>query len=64
MIGHGADVNDPGGQHCNGVTPLHDASQNGHVDVVKFLVSSGASIEVTTKDVSTTKLLEIFDYFK
>ena len=39
----GADVNDPGGDHCGNVTPLHDSSQNGHIETVKLLISRGAN---------------------
>ena len=39
----GANVNDPGGDHCGNVTPLHDASQNGHFETVKLLISGGAN---------------------
>ena len=39
----GADVNDAGGDHCGNVTPLHDASQNGHIETVKLLISRGAN---------------------
>lgn len=52
LLEHGANVNDPGGAHCGGVTPLHDASQNGHLDVVKILVSWKANVHAKTKEVS------------
>ncbi len=46
-------MNDPGGPHCRGMTPLHDAVQNGHIDVVKLLVSRGASVNRRNKDGQT-----------
>lgn len=51
LLEHGADVNDPGGAHCGGVTPLHDATQNGHFDVVQLLVSWTANVGAKTKEV-------------
>lgn len=48
----GSNVNDQSGQHCCGVTPLHDAAENGHVDVVKLLLSYGASINLKDEKVS------------
>ena len=50
LLDSGADINDPGGPHCRGMTPLHDAVQNAHVDVVKLLVSRGASVSQRNKD--------------
>ena len=51
LIKHGANVNDAGGQHCGGITPLHDASQNGHIEIVKLLVENGAAADAKSKDV-------------
>lgn len=55
LIEHGANVNDAGGQHCGGITPLHDASQNGHIEIVKLLVVNGAAVDTKSKDVSSVK---------
>ena len=41
---YGAEVNNPGGKHCNKLAPLHDAAGNGPLDIVKILVCNGASI--------------------
>ena len=48
----GSDVNDQSGEHCYGVTPLHDAAENGHLEVVKLLLSYGASINFKDSRVS------------
>ena len=48
----GSDVNDQSGQHCYGVSPLHDAAENGHLEVVKLLLSHGASINL--KDIKVS----------
>ena len=45
-------MNDQGGEHCFGVTPLHDAAENGHLDVVKLLLKYGASINLKDGRVS------------
>ena len=44
LVECGADVNDPGGVHCGGVTPLIDAASSGHVEIVRLLVQSGANV--------------------
>ncbi|MDX1917149.1 MAG: ankyrin repeat domain-containing protein, partial [Rickettsiaceae bacterium] len=31
----------------NGITPLHAASQGGHLDVVKYLIECGASVDIS-----------------
>ena len=51
----GSNVNDQSGEHCCGVTPLHDAAENGHVHVVKLLLSHGASINLKDDKVSLEK---------
>ncbi|KAK3538198.1 hypothetical protein QTP70_033122 [Hemibagrus guttatus] len=42
----GANINDPGGAYCDGVTPLHDALSCGHFEVARLLVQRGASANV------------------
>lgn len=54
----GSNVNDQSGEHCCGVTPLHDAAENGHVNVVKLLLSHGASINLKDDKVSLGKCAE------
>ena len=54
----GSNVNDQSGEHCCGVTPLHDAAENGHVHVVKLLLSHGASINLKDDKVSLEKCTE------
>lgn len=54
----GSNVNDQSGEHCCGVTPLHDAAENGHVHVVKLLLSHGASINLKDDKVSLEKCAE------
>ena len=44
ILDSGADVNDPGGVHCGGVTPLIDAASSGHMEIVQLLVERGADI--------------------
>lgn len=52
MLNNGAAINDMGGAHCDGVTPLIDAATNGHVDIVKLLVEEGANILLKDSHVS------------
>ena len=59
LIEHGANVKDAGGQHCGGITPLHDASQNGHIEIVKLLVENGAAVDAKSKDVIWDFLLTL-----
>lgn len=44
LLEHGANVNDPGGPLCEGVTPLHDALACGSLRVGRLLVERGASV--------------------
>ena len=44
LLDNGAEVDDPGGERCGGVTPLMDSANNGHLDVVKLLVQRGANV--------------------
>lgn len=50
LLEHGAAVNDRGGQHCGGVTPLIDAASCGNMEVMELLISKGAN--VLAKDLS------------
>jgi len=52
LLEYGSDVNDPGGQHCGGITPLHDASQNGHLNVVRLLLQYNADVNAKCKEVT------------
>ena len=44
LLDNGANVNDPGGDHCGGVSPLIDAASSDHMDIVQLLVQRGADI--------------------
>ncbi|XP_030644250.1 tonsoku-like protein [Chanos chanos] len=46
LLERGANINDPGGPHCEGITPLHDALSCGHFSVAQLLVERGASVTV------------------
>lgn len=37
-------MNDCGGIHCGGISPLMDAASSGHMDIVQLLVLRGADI--------------------
>ncbi len=51
LIKSGAQVDDPGGAGCEGVTPLIDAATNGHASVVSLLVKNGADMRITNSKV-------------
>ncbi len=44
-------MNDRGGAHCQGVTPLIDAATNGYLDIVRLLVERGADTDVRDAEV-------------
>lgn len=54
LLDHGAAVDDPGGQGCEGITPLHDALNCGHFEVAALLIERGASVTLRTRKVSWT----------
>lgn len=45
-------MDDPGGQGCDGITPLHDALNCGHFEVAELLIERGASVTLRTRKVS------------
>lgn len=51
LLDHGANINDPGGPLCEGVTPLHDALSCGNFKVARLLVERGASVTVQNSKV-------------
>ena len=60
----GSNVNDQSGQYCCGVTPLHDAAENGHLDVVKLLLSYGASINLKDSKVCMNYFFSHSDFIQ
>ena len=54
LVDNGAAVNDRGGVHCGGVTPLLDAATNGFLEVVQLLVKKGADIQARDSQVGVT----------
>ncbi|EFN66748.1 NF-kappa-B inhibitor-like protein 2, partial [Camponotus floridanus] len=53
LLRHGANVNDPGGMSCKGVTPLHDAACCGHFSMIQLLIQHGANVKLKTHDGDT-----------
>ncbi|XP_011269176.2 tonsoku-like protein [Camponotus floridanus] len=53
LLRHGANVNDPGGMSCKGVTPLHDAACCGHFSMIQLLIQHGANVKLKTHDRDT-----------
>lgn len=51
LLDKGANINDPGGAYCDGVTPLHDSLSCGHFEVARLLVQRGASVNVRNNKV-------------
>lgn len=51
LLEHGANVNDPGGPLCEGVTPLHDAVACGNLEVTRLLVERGACVTLRNSKV-------------
>ena len=56
-------MNDQGGAHCQGITPLHDAAANGHIEVVKVLLSHQASVNLKDRNVSMLLGYQISGWF-
>uniref|UniRef100_A0A8C5RD83 Tonsoku-like protein n=1 Tax=Leptobrachium leishanense TaxID=445787 RepID=A0A8C5RD83_9ANUR len=44
LLQRGANINDPGGDKCDGITPLHDALSSGNFHVAQLLIRRGASV--------------------
>ncbi|KAJ8664786.1 hypothetical protein QAD02_006448 [Eretmocerus hayati] len=49
LLRAGANVNDPGGSGCDGVTALHDAASNGNAPVIQLLLDNGANSNMLTR---------------
>lgn len=56
LLEHGANINDPGGRDCDGVTPLHDTLNCGHFHVARLLVQKGASVTARNGKVRQTRI--------
>lgn len=55
LLERGANINDPGGPLCEGVTPLHDALACGNLKVARLLVERGASVTLRNSKVRSIK---------
>lgn len=53
LLKHGANVDDPGGASCKGITPLHDAASCGHFSVMQLLMQHGANLTLKSHDGDT-----------
>lgn len=51
LLERGANISDPGGPLCEGVTPLHDALACGNFKVARLLVERGASVTLRNSKV-------------
>lgn len=51
LLERGANINDPGGPLCEGVTPLHDALACGNLKVARLLVERGAAVTLRSSKV-------------
>jgi ankyrin repeat protein len=55
-----ANINDP----VNGNRPIHIAAQNGHMEIVKFLIESGADLNVKNSKGNTAIHMAVgYDYY-
>lgn len=62
LLERGANVNDPGGPECNGVTPLHDALTCGNFKVAQLLVERGASVTLRDSKVISCRFAHLVFY--
>jgi len=53
LLKYDANINDPGGASCKGVTPLHDAACCGHLSMMQLLMRHGACLTLKTHDGDT-----------
>ncbi|XP_043665858.1 tonsoku-like protein isoform X1 [Vespula pensylvanica] len=53
LLKSGANVNDPGGSLCGGITPLHDAASCGNLSMMCLLMEYGANVTLRTKEGDT-----------
>ncbi|XP_061700223.1 tonsoku-like protein [Syngnathoides biaculeatus] len=53
LLDRGANINDQGGEMCDGLTPLHDALNCGHFQVARLLVERGADVNLRNQNGQT-----------